>query len=64
MWSSYPRAVNSRKKKPDTFVEWNKRGYLWKKVHKGWKELPGVQKKSRKLWNTREIVINPCSNAE
>jgi hypothetical protein len=53
---SYRRAANTRKKKPDTFVEWNKRGYLWKKVHNGWKELPEALRKVRELWNTRENV--------
>jgi hypothetical protein len=24
-----------------TFVEWNKRGYIWKKLHGSRKEIPG-----------------------
>lgn len=41
MQSSYPRAVDLRKKASDTFVGWNKRGYLWKKLHKEANKLPG-----------------------
>jgi hypothetical protein len=36
----------------NTFVEWNKRGYLWKKVHKGRESLPEVLRKVQRLWNT------------
>lgn len=38
-----------------TFVEWNKRGYVWKKLQEGGKELPGSIEEGS---NAVEFIVN------
>ena len=38
-----------------TFVEWNKRGYVWKKFQYGGKELPGSIEEGS---NAVEFIVN------